>query len=158
MSVDWEARLAVTWTAIDERSEEEFLASIERLAAELPAESAIGTFERAASLDSTGHPDRAVPLYRQALEVGLTGERRRRAVIQLASSLGTSVGRRRVLHCYRPRWPPEATPWTTPYGPSWLWLLSMSAGNGRQYHSRWSRWRHICRATDAHLPITRMTS
>ncbi len=87
MSVDWEARLAVTWAAIDERSEEEFLASIERLAAELPAESAIGTFERAASLDSTGHPDQAVPLYRQALEAGLTGERRRRAVIQLASSL-----------------------------------------------------------------------
>jgi hypothetical protein len=28
-----------------------------------------------------------VPLYWQALETGLTGERRRRAVIQLASSL-----------------------------------------------------------------------
>src|SRR5581483_1910470 len=31
--------------------------------------------------------DRAVPLYRRALELGLEGERRRRAVIQLASSL-----------------------------------------------------------------------
>ena len=33
-----------------------------------------------------------MPLYRQALERGLTGERRRRAVIQLASSL-RNIGR-----------------------------------------------------------------
>jgi tetratricopeptide (TPR) repeat protein len=44
-------------------------------------------FERAAAFDSTGHSDRAVPLYREALDRGLTGERRRRAVIQMASSL-----------------------------------------------------------------------
>jgi Tetratrico peptide repeat len=49
--------------------------------------SAVGLFERAASLDSTGHPDLAVPLYRESLDRGLTGERRRRAVIQMASSL-----------------------------------------------------------------------
>lgn len=36
---------------------------------------------------STGHPDLAVPLYRAALEAGLSGHRRRRAAIQLASSL-----------------------------------------------------------------------
>ena len=65
----------------------EFLALIEELAAELPPDSAIGAFERASAFDSTGHSDRAVPLYRRALEAGLTGERRRRAVIQLASSL-----------------------------------------------------------------------
>jgi Tetratrico peptide repeat len=39
-----------------------------------------------------GHSDLAVPLYRKALDVGLSGERRRRAVIQLASSL-RNVGR-----------------------------------------------------------------
>jgi hypothetical protein len=44
-------------------------------------------FERAGAFDSTGHSDLAVPLYRQALELGLHGERRRRAVIQMASSL-----------------------------------------------------------------------
>ena len=49
--------------------------------------SAVGIFERACSLDSTGHSDLAVPVYREALDLGLTGERRRRAVIQLASSL-----------------------------------------------------------------------
>jgi hypothetical protein len=84
---DWERRTADAWASIDQRSEAEFLALIESLAAELPPESAIGAFERACSSDSTGHPDRAVPLYRKALETGLTGERRRRAVIQLASSL-----------------------------------------------------------------------
>ncbi|MFA4932021.1 MAG: tetratricopeptide repeat protein [Caldisericia bacterium] len=60
---------------------------MERLVAELPTDSAVAVFERAASLDSTGHSDLAVPLYRRALELGLPGERRRRAVIQMASSL-----------------------------------------------------------------------
>jgi hypothetical protein len=84
---DWEQRVADAWASIDQRSEAEFLALVEQLITELPADSGIGSFERAASLDSAGHPDLAVPLYRKALDHGLTGERRRRAVIQLASSL-----------------------------------------------------------------------
>ena len=84
---DWEQRVLDAWASLDQRSEAEFLALIEQLAAELPPDSGIGIFERAASLDSTGHPDLAVSLYRQALDRGLTGERRRRAMIQLASSL-----------------------------------------------------------------------
>ena len=88
---DWEQRLAQAWATIDQKSEGEFLALIEQVVAQLPPDSgignAIGIFERAASLDSTGHSDRAVPLYRQALARGLIGERRRRATIQLASSL-----------------------------------------------------------------------
>jgi tetratricopeptide (TPR) repeat protein len=87
MNEHWEQRLAEAWASLDTTPEPDFLALIENLTAELPADSGIGLFERAASLDSTGHSDRAVPLYRQALERGLTGERRRRAVIQLASSL-----------------------------------------------------------------------
>lgn len=84
---NWEQRVSEAWASIDQQSEEEFLTLIENLAAEHPANSAIGIFERAASLDSTGHSDLAVPLYRRALDIGLTGERRRRAVIQLASSV-----------------------------------------------------------------------
>jgi tetratricopeptide (TPR) repeat protein len=84
---DWERRVAAAWASIERRSEAEFLNLIGQLAAELPADSGVGLFERAASLDSTGHADLAVPLYRQALDRGLSGERRRRAVIQLASSL-----------------------------------------------------------------------
>ena len=83
----WEQRLAELWTTLDDRPEQEFLAAIDQLTAELPDDDGAGVFERAAARDSTGHSDLAVPLYRQALDLGLTGERRRRAVIQLASSL-----------------------------------------------------------------------
>lgn len=79
--------MADAWASIEEYDGAEFVALIEELAAELDEGSAVAAFERACSFDSTGHPDRAVPLYRRALEIGLTGERRRRAVIQLASSL-----------------------------------------------------------------------
>jgi hypothetical protein len=86
--MDWDARLEQAWESLEEVDEQEFLIRIEQLAAELPAgSSGVADFERASSLDSTGHADLAVPLYRQALAAGLTGERRRRAVIQLASSL-----------------------------------------------------------------------
>jgi tetratricopeptide (TPR) repeat protein len=84
---DWEQRVADAWASIDQRGEAEFVALIEQLAAELPPDSAVGLFERGAAFDSTGRSDLAVPLYRRAIERGLTGERRRRAVIQLASSL-----------------------------------------------------------------------
>ena len=84
---DWERRLAGAWASIDQLDEDEFRGRIDQLTSELPASSAVGAFERACAFDSTGHSDRAVPLYRSALGLGLTGIRRRRAVIQLASSL-----------------------------------------------------------------------
>ena len=83
----WERRLAALWAALDAYDSGDFVAQIESLTAELPRGSAIGLFERASAQDSTGHPDAAVPLYRAALAAGLTGLRRRRATIQLASSL-----------------------------------------------------------------------
>jgi tetratricopeptide (TPR) repeat protein len=86
-SLDWERRLAALWAGIDEEDEDAFLARMDALTAELPPGSAVAEFERASAQDSTGHSDRAVPGYGRALELGLTGERRRRAVIQLASSL-----------------------------------------------------------------------
>jgi hypothetical protein len=85
--MEWEKRVSDLWASIDDYSEEEFLTRMEQLVAELPADSAVAVFERASSFDSTGHSDLAVPLYRQALELGLHGERRRQAVIQMASSL-----------------------------------------------------------------------
>jgi hypothetical protein len=84
---DWDERLSELWASMDELTEEEFLWGMDRLVSELPARSAVGSFERAAALDSVGHSDLAVPLYREALDLGLHGTRRRRAVIQLASSL-----------------------------------------------------------------------
>jgi hypothetical protein len=84
---DWERKVSELWTELDRYDADAFVGRIEELAAELPPGSAIGLFERGAAADSTGHPDRAVPLYLAALESGLVGERRRRAVIQMASSL-----------------------------------------------------------------------
>jgi tetratricopeptide (TPR) repeat protein len=84
---DWEQRLAGLWASIDEHSEGQFIDRMDALVAELPADSAVGLYERASAFDTTGHSDRAVPLYRQALERGLGDDRRRQAVIQLASSL-----------------------------------------------------------------------
>ncbi|WP_307868233.1 tetratricopeptide repeat protein [Umezawaea beigongshangensis] len=86
-TTEWERRVALLWASSDEQREEDFLARVAELAEQAPGSDGAGTFERAAAFDSTGHPDLAVPLYRQALDLGLTGERRRRAVIQLASSL-----------------------------------------------------------------------
>jgi hypothetical protein len=91
-SPDWEQRVAEAWAAIESYTEDDFVRLIGGLADELPAGSAVGAFERACAWDSTGHSDLAVPLYRQALETGLTGIRRRRAVIQMSSSL-RNIGR-----------------------------------------------------------------
>ena len=84
---DWETRLAELWASFDDLEEQDFLARMDDLVAELPDNDPIGLFERGGARDSMGQEDLAVPLYRQALELGLGGERRRQAVIQLASSL-----------------------------------------------------------------------
>jgi tetratricopeptide (TPR) repeat protein len=86
-STDYDRRSEELWASVDEHDEEAFRAKVEELVAELPADSPIAAFERACAFDSTGHSDRAVPLYRRALALGLEGEPRRRAVIQLSSSL-----------------------------------------------------------------------
>ncbi|MFJ6388901.1 tetratricopeptide repeat protein [Streptomyces sp. NPDC091972] len=90
MDEDWEKRVDAAWATFDEYPEEraaEFRAVIDALVAELPEGSALGPFERACAWDSTGHSDKAVPLYREALEKGLRGYKGRRARIQLSSSL-----------------------------------------------------------------------
>src|SRR5437763_9827841 len=83
----WEQRLDDVWKKIDAYDAEDFVVRIDAMAAELPPGNAIGLFERGGAQDSTGHPDLAVPLYRGALDAGLAGPRRRRAIIQMASSL-----------------------------------------------------------------------
>ncbi|RIQ23112.1 tetratricopeptide repeat protein [Jiangella rhizosphaerae] len=84
---DWERRIAAAWAAIDEHDDEAFRALIDGLAGEVPDGHPVAAFERACAFDSTGRPDLAEPLYREALAGGLPGERRRRAVIQLASTI-----------------------------------------------------------------------
>ncbi|WP_236046347.1 tetratricopeptide repeat protein [Streptacidiphilus fuscans] len=93
---DWERRSAEAWAEIDgyyeREAEAEFRERIDRLADELPDGDPVAPFERACAWDSTGHSDKAVPLYREALEGGLSGMRRRRAVVQMSSSL-RNIGR-----------------------------------------------------------------
>ncbi len=87
MIVDWEQRLDALWAAFDAYSEEAFLDEMTRLVAERPADDPVALFELAGAHDSIGHEEEAIGLYRRALARGLAGGRRRRAVIQLASSL-----------------------------------------------------------------------
>ncbi|MFJ7070901.1 tetratricopeptide repeat protein [Streptomyces sp. NPDC101115] len=85
----WEQRLAALWAELDayETDPAGFRARIAELTAERPEDDPVALFEQGAAHDSTGEPEQAVRLYRRALDGGLTGLRRRRAVIQLASSL-----------------------------------------------------------------------
>ncbi|MFH8218817.1 tetratricopeptide repeat protein [Streptomyces sp. NPDC018057] len=90
MDQDWEDRVTAAWARfgdLPESAAPAFRAEIDALVAELPEDSPLGPFERACAWDSTGHSDRAVPLYREALARGLDGYRGRRAKIQLSSSL-----------------------------------------------------------------------
>lgn len=85
---DVNRRVAALFANMDSYEEQAFIAKVDQLAAELPAGDPDGLFHQACARDSWGHSDQAVPLYRKALEVGgLTGENRRRAVIQMSSSL-----------------------------------------------------------------------
>lgn len=86
-SAEWEERIATLWSCFEQTAPDAFVAQIDALAAALPAGNAIALFERGAARDSTGQPDPALTLYRAALAAGLSGPRRRRATIQMASSL-----------------------------------------------------------------------
>jgi hypothetical protein len=85
---EWEQRSTALWAGLDDDDDPAvFRAEVDALAAALPEGHPVGYFERACANDSTGLGEQAVPLYRQALAAGLSGERRRRAVIQLSSTL-----------------------------------------------------------------------
>jgi Tetratrico peptide repeat len=83
----WSARADALWKHFDDFTPEEFVTKVDALVAELPPDDPIGLFERGSAQDSTDHPAEAVALYKAALEGGLAGTDRRRAIIQLASSL-----------------------------------------------------------------------
>ncbi|MEE1819422.1 tetratricopeptide repeat protein [Streptomyces sp. SP18ES09] len=84
---DWDSRVAALWERLDDHEPADFRAQVAALAAERPADDPAAVFELGAAHDSTGLPEEAVAHYQRALDMGLTGLRRRRAVIQLASSL-----------------------------------------------------------------------
>lgn len=83
----WERRIAELWASFDEKEPAQFLAEIRALIGEAPLDHPAALFELASALDSLGQEQQAEPLYRAALEGGLDPYRRRRAVIQHASTL-----------------------------------------------------------------------
>lgn len=87
VTANWEERCQALWRDLDRLDADAFLSQMTALVGELQPGESVGLFELACAQDSTGHPDLAVPLYRDALERGLSGIRRRRAVIQMSSSL-----------------------------------------------------------------------
>jgi tetratricopeptide (TPR) repeat protein len=85
--IAWEVRLADLWKGLDACGDAEFVDAMRRLAADLPDGDPVALFELGAAHDSTGSPQSAVEFYQAALQAGLSGLRRRRGCIQLASSL-----------------------------------------------------------------------
>ncbi len=84
---DWEMRVTNLWATFDAHAPTDFLAKVRAIVAELPPGDANGLFELASAHDSIGEEEPAASFYRQALAAGLTGSKRRRTVIQMASTL-----------------------------------------------------------------------
>jgi tetratricopeptide (TPR) repeat protein len=83
----WERRVADLWAAFDDKEPDQFLAEMRGLVGEAPLDHPAALFELASAFDSLGQELQAAPLYRAALDGGLDPYRRRRAVIQYASTL-----------------------------------------------------------------------
>ena len=53
MTSECEQRLALLWASLDDHDEHEFVQRMDALVGELPADSAVGLYERASAFDST---------------------------------------------------------------------------------------------------------
>ena len=87
MRDDWDERVNAVWSTAAQRSEDDVLTTILAMAAERPEGDPDALFERASAYDYVGREAEAEPCYRRALAAGLAGERRPRALVQLASTL-----------------------------------------------------------------------
>ncbi|WP_228720204.1 tetratricopeptide repeat protein [Chryseobacterium panacisoli] len=101
MDENWETQLQSIWLKLGTIPNEEFIHQIKNHVELLTDFQAIADFERACAFDSTGHEKEAEPLYRSALDKGLTGLRRRRARIQLASTLRNNGKLEESIHILR---------------------------------------------------------
>jgi tetratricopeptide (TPR) repeat protein len=101
MDENWETQLQSIWLKLGTISNEEFIHQIKNHTELLTDSQAIADFEKACAFDSTGHEKEAEPLYRSALDKGLTGLRRRRARIQLASTLRNNGKIEESIHILR---------------------------------------------------------
>lgn len=83
----WEARAAALWERMDELGDDAFVQAMVDLAAECDPDDPVALFEVGGAHDSTGRTEAAVGYYERAVAAGLSGVRRRRVSIQMASSL-----------------------------------------------------------------------
>lgn len=85
----WENELKDIWSLLYKIPDKQFIEKIEihisKISTNKP--NAIVDFEMACAYDSTGYEKNAEEFYTSAIKIGLTGLRRRRANIQLASTL-----------------------------------------------------------------------
>ena len=84
---EWEKRATAFWQSADDSKIEETLAGMKSLVEELDPTNPLGLFEWASVHDFLGLELDAIPIYKQALDSGLAGLKREKALIQLASSL-----------------------------------------------------------------------
>ncbi|MEU6817080.1 tetratricopeptide repeat protein [Streptomyces sp. NPDC046860] len=84
---EWEQRCAALWDAFEDTDADEFRSRMAALTSKLPTGHPVAAFELASAHDATDLGRDAVRLYRRALDAGLPEDRRRQAVIQLASTL-----------------------------------------------------------------------
>ncbi|WP_255546344.1 tetratricopeptide repeat protein [Glaciihabitans sp. dw_435] len=84
---DWERAVADLWSMAARISPAILMETMTDLASHRPHDDAAALFELASACDFADHETEAEPLYRRALDAGLTEPRRGRALIQLASTL-----------------------------------------------------------------------
>ncbi|VEH19800.1 Tetratrico peptide repeat [Chryseobacterium nakagawai] len=101
MDENWELQLQDIWQKLGIISNEEFIQELKDHTSLLADAQAIADFEMACAFDSTGYEKKAEPLYRSALTLGLFGLRRRRARIQLASTLRNNGRIEESIHILR---------------------------------------------------------
>ncbi|MCU1424324.1 MAG: tetratricopeptide repeat protein [Microbacteriaceae bacterium] len=89
MSENWAERVAAVWARAEALSDDEILERIDALVDERGEADAPAALEAAGVRDYLGREADAEPLYRRALALGLDGDARARATIQLASTLRT---------------------------------------------------------------------
>ncbi|MBO2447960.1 tetratricopeptide repeat protein [Actinomadura barringtoniae] len=84
---NWQRRVDDLWDVFDRHEPADFLKKMEALVSERPEGDPLAAFELASANDSIGTEGQAEPLYRVALAGGLPAAKRRRATIQLASTV-----------------------------------------------------------------------
>jgi tetratricopeptide (TPR) repeat protein len=132
MEHSWDDRVAAVWSAAEALDDAAVLDRIDELVAERGDSDAAGLFEAASVRDYLGREAEAEPLYRRALALGLAGDRRPQARIQLASTL-RNLGRAdeavELLGEHLAEHGDDA--WTAP-GAAFLALALVDAGRERE--------------------------